>query len=646
MSNWPIVAVATLLLSGGLSSSRVATAQEETLLQVPSIDLGERQLAARSTAQRAAAADYRVFHDFTFDDRLADSRITFRHRATEDATSSYKMVHYDHGNGLAIADIDGDSRLDLLFTTQEGANQLWRNAGGGRFENVTDRAGVAMGEVISVAASFADIDNDGDADLFVTTVRMGNRLFENDGQGVFEDVTTRAGVGHVGHSSGAVFFDYDNDGKLDLFVTNVGKYTGERRGQSGYWIGYSDAFSGHLFPERTERSILYRNLGDGRFQDVTSTTGLVDEGWSGDAHAVDFNRDGFVDLYVTNMQGDDRYWQNRGGARFVDETASYFPKTPWGTMGVSLFDFQNDGRMDLLLTDMHSDMAFEFDPGAETQKSLMTWPDEHLQGGDNNIFGNAFYLGSESRPLEEASDRLGAENFWPWGTSVGDLNADGYPDVFIASSMNFPFRYGINSVLLNESGRRFVPSEFLLGVEPRREGRVRQPWFELTCPQQKPADAAPLGAIDAMYEACQFRTGRVTVQGTLGSRTAAIFDLDGDGDLDIVTGEFHSEPQVLVSNLTERTDVRYVEVELQGTRSNRDGLGALVRVVSGGQTYHRYHDGKSGYLSQSSYPLYFGLGRAATVDRIEVDWPSGQRQVVSSGLGINERITIRESADP
>ena len=157
---------------------------------------------------------------------------------------------------MCAADVDGDGLPDLYFVTQLGTNELWKNVGNGRFVDVTARAGLALPDEIGVGCAFADIDNDGDPDLFVTTVRHGNRLFENLGNGTFRDITVQAGVGYVGHSSGAVFFDYDGDGLLDLFLTNVGVYTGNARGRGGYYVALSDAFLGHLHPERAEASIL------------------------------------------------------------------------------------------------------------------------------------------------------------------------------------------------------------------------------------------------------------------------------------------------------------------------------------------------------------------------------------------------------
>ena len=155
-------------------------------------------------------------------------------------------------------------------------------------------------------------------------------------------------------------------------------------------------------------------------------------------------------------------------------------------MGIKVLDFDNDGAMDIFVTDMHSDMSEEVEPGREKLKSRMRWPESYLLTEGTSIFGNAFYRNDGNEQFTEISDEIGAENYWPWGLSAGDLNADGYEDVFITASMNYPYRYGVNSVLLNNQGTNFLDSEFILGVEPRRGKRTAAPWFRLDCTGQKP----------------------------------------------------------------------------------------------------------------------------------------------------------------
>ncbi len=611
--------------------------QTETTLQA---------LEQNRKRQIEGATNWTTFHNFTFTDRREASGIRFQQRPVADGAKTYKAVHYDHGTGLAVADVDADGRHDLYFVNQIGSNQLWRNLGGGRFEDITASAGVGLTNKVGVGASFADIDNDGLPDLFVTTVRMGNVLFRNLGGGRFEDITVASGLAtpKPAHSSGSVFFDFDRDGRLDLFVCNVGVYTRNEKGRDGSYLGRSDAFQGWQFPARDEASVLYRNLGGGKFQDVSKDLGLVHRGWSGDATACDVNEDGFPDLYVLSMSGEDRYYENDGGKRFVEKTATHFPKTPWGAMGVKFFDVNLDGRMDLYVTDMHSDMTGaqiragdqDFSQAFDKQKSdpwcSAEWSPAQQQRAAQCIRGNAFYLNQGQGAFLEVSGKMGAETYWPWGISVADFNADGFEDVFVTAGMGYPLRYAANSLLLNDGGQHFLDAEFVVGLEPRPNQGIEKEFFTLECSGE-----------DARHPLCRERTGSWSVIGTTSSRSSVAMDLDGDGDLDLITNEWSDSPRVLTSNRSEQAALHYVEVHLVGNTSNRDALGATVKVRCGPTTYTRYHDGKSGYLSQSALPLYFGLGGATAIDQIEIAWPSGRKQVLSQGIPVNTRFRIVES---
>jgi cytochrome oxidase Cu insertion factor (SCO1/SenC/PrrC family) len=285
-----------------------------TDVYVPADADDPKWIAERKSAQAAADRSIAAPHNFRFRDRLGSSGITFLHANSTDIGKYYRAAHYDHGTALAVADVDGDGLLDLYFVNQVGKNKLYRSLGGGRFEDITDRAGVGVGDRACVGAAFADIDNDGAPDLFVTSVREGNILFKNDGHGKFTNITAQAGVaGNGGHSSGAVFFDYDGDGLLDLFVTNVGKYTMNRRRPDGLWEAFGDAFAGHLHPERSEVSILYHNLGGDRFEMVSTPSGLVHSAWSGEATT----NSGPTLARVASRTADDRSSPPRRGAPWV-----------------------------------------------------------------------------------------------------------------------------------------------------------------------------------------------------------------------------------------------------------------------------------------------------------------------------------------
>ena len=614
------------------------TVSKPVILAKPPEIVDPSWMNERKEAQLGTLSQFKVFHDFRFADELERSGISFVHRIVNDSGRSYIANHYDHGNAVAVADVDRDGLLDIYFTTQLGSNQLWHNQGNGRFEDWTERAGVAVSDRISVAASFADTDNDGDADLYVTTVRGGNLFFENDGTGKFLDKSADSGLDYTGHSSGVVFFDYDRDGLVDLFLTNVGQYTSDDLGPGGYYVGYKAAFGNHLFAHFAEQSILFKNQGGNHFVDVSEAVNLVDSSWSGDASPLDLNEDGWMDLYITNMQGHDEYYENEGGKRFVRKSREIFPATSWGAMGIGVLDHNNDGRMDIYITDMHTDMwdktpFKQYVPELEKAKlaEAKRMGKQYLATDGNHVWGNAFFQNNGDGTFAEVSDQLNVENYWPWGLSVGDLNADGFEDLFVTASMNFGFRYAVNSVLLNNQGQGFLDSEFIVGVEPRRNGRTAIPWFTLDCEDE-----------DQRHGLCEGHAGKVEVWGALGSRSSVIADIDNDGDLDIITNEFNSEPMVLVSNLSEKQSLSYLKIQLVGKKSNRDGLGAKVIVTTKSQTLTKYYDGKSGYIAQSQFPLYFGLGAEESVGPIEIMWPSGIKQTIPGPIQANQLLRIEE----
>lgn len=635
-----------LLLSATLLAAAVFAQQDtrQTLGRaVPNEILDPPWLPARMRAQLETRSEFTSFIDFRFRDRIDESGIQFRNRVVEDAGITYKAVHYDHGNGIAVADVDGDGLYDIYFVNQAGANELWRNLGDGRFADLTRTAGVGVSDRISVAASFADIDNDGDPDLYVTAVRDGNILFENVGDGHFRNITASSGLGYEGHSSGAVFFDYDRDGLVDVYLTNVGQYTSTEKRQARhgpvdytFYDGLPDAFGGHHYPARSESSLLFRNQGEARFEEVTELIEDADMGWSGDATALDINEDGWPDLYELNMQGHDQYYENQQGKGFLRKSREVFPKTSWGAMGIKAFDWNNDGHLDLYITDMHSDMSKEAGTHEEHGKSDMQWSEAHLKSEGNSVFGNTFFESRGDGGFEEISDRIDVENYWPWGLSVGDLNADGFQDVFVTLSMNYPHRYQTNTLLINDEAKTFRAAEFILGIEPRKDNRTARDWFDLDC----------MEAEDRRHRMCTGTDRPVQVWGATGSRSSVIFDFDNDGDLDIVTNEFNSEPMILESNLAEvAPEMNWLKVRFIGTSSNAAGLGARVTVTAGDRQFVQVNDGKSGYLSQSDLPLYFGLGEEDAVDQVMVQWPSGEQSVIESPT-VNRLLIIREDDSP
>ncbi len=536
----------------------------------------------------------------------------------------FKVNLYDHGTGVAIADYDGDGKEDIYFVNQLGRNALYKNLGNGTFVDVAAEAGVALGDRICVAAVFADYDNDGLQDLFVTSTRGGNVLFKNLGKGKFKEVTRAAGVAHIGHSQMGIFFDYDNDGYLDLLLINTAQWTEEFDPLARYFRGPKNI----AFQKPADSHILYRNNGNGTFSDVTAKAGLKGRGWGGDVAVLDFDEDGFADVLITCMFGPAQLYRNTGKGGFVNVTATTLQPTPFGGMGAKAFDFNNDGKLDLFIVDMHSDMwmgldykgtTFTLVKDSEKKKypsffgpytdlaEQLSMQELLAYSPKEVVFGNALYKNLGRGRFEEISDKANMETMWPWGIASADFDNDGYEDVFIPSGMGFPFYHWPNYLMMNNGDETFTDRALAVGLEP------------------------PPGGI---YLPNKIRN----TLATRSSRSAATADFDGSGKVDLVVNNFNDRPYLFKNRFPRKN---YIAFELTGTASNRDAIGAVVRLYAGKHVMTRQVEPAGGFLAQSSRVLHFGLGDREVVDRVEIKWPRGRKELLKQPK-INQRHRITE----
>ncbi len=571
-----------------------------------------------------------------FQERAQEAGIAFRmHDLPKEQGEQFHINLYDHGSGLAVGDYDNDGREDIYFLNQLGGNALYRNMGDGSFVDVTAKAGVALPGRVSVAATFADYDNDGWEDLYVTTTRGGNVLFHNRGDGTFEDVTAAAGLRYVGHSQAAVFFDYDNDGYLDLFLTNTGRWTTDTfDSATGAFVGKVDLGTTMTTPREFNR--LYHNNGDGTFTDQTDRAGLRGRGWAGDVAVFDYDEDGFLDLFVPSMFGRGQLYHNSGHGTFTDVTAWTLGRTPYGAIGCKVFDYDGDGRLDLFVVDMHSDMWMGVDAqhlsletARRTQHQRFLSPlgptvDETTPGFTTTVralfarlgedyntllFGNALYRNLGQGRFTETAVPAGLETLWPWGVATGDFDDDGNEDVFITSGMGYPFYYWPNQLMMNNGDGTFRDQAAALGIEP------------------------PTGGIYLEEKVGGKPAAR-------SSRSAVVADFDGDGRLEIVTNNFNGRPYYFANRFPRRN---YVEFRLTGTKSNRDAIGTVVRLWTGNKVMVRQVNPAGGYLAQSTRVVHFGLGDRSQVDSIAIRWPRGIMQTLRNPA-INTLHEVREPA--
>jgi hypothetical protein len=608
------------------------------LLVLAALSVGGWFLLGRALKQEEGEKHATPFHECA-----AEVGINFHmdFLPSEQGTLPFKINLYDHGCGVAVADFDGDGYDDVFFVNQLGRCALYRNRGNGTFEDVTAKAGVGLGDRICVAATWCDYDNDGHPDLYVTSTRGGNVLFHNNGNGTFTDVTEKAGVRCLAHSQTAVFFDYNNDGLPDLFVTNTAQWTLNKGKDSRYFPGPTTLWD--MASSVLEKHILYRNNGNGTFTDVTKEAGLEGKGWGGDVAVFDYDEDGWLDLFVTNMFGASQLYRNNHDGTFTEVTKAVLGRTSWGAIGCRAFDFNNDGHLDLFVTDMHSDMwwpahmdphnvprkvvtrkyphvvGYSYEKSQESAELEKEFAEKfHIRYKDV-LFGNTFYKRLPSGKFEEISDKANLETFWPWGIATGDFDNDGYEDIFIPAGMGFPYWYWPNSLLMNNGNETFTDRTKSAGLDPPPGGEYLD---------QLIADQ---------------RASR-------SSRAAAVADFRRVGRLDLVVNNFNDRAHYFRNEFPQ---LNYIQFRLTGAKrkgdpvndpvkkSCRDAIGALVTIHLGKEVMLRQVQAAGGYLSQSSRTLHFGLGERKTIDRVEIRWPSGRRQRIEAPA-INKLHEIQE----
>jgi len=520
----------------------------------------------------------------------AGGRVTFRNIAESagipfvyrNSPTPDKYFVESAPGGLAVFDYNNDGRSDIFFTngaptpalvknSPQYSNRLYRNDGGLRFTDVTTAAGVE-GAGYAMGAAAADYDNDGHVDLFVAGVRQ-NQLLHNRGDGRFEDVTARSGISSGDWAVAAAWFDYDKDGRLDLFVVNYVKWSADTNrycGDQGRGVRiycHPRFFEG--LPDR-----LYRNKGDGTFEDVSSRAGISGHVGKGMSAAIaDFDHDGFTDLFVTNDTVPNFLFHNKGDGSFEEIgllSGVSVPASgrPVSSMGVDFQDYDNDGWEDLLITALAGE----------------TFPLFHNDGR------REFSETTTAAGLAMSSSRLSG-----WCATLVDVDNDGWKDIFTANSH-------ANDRVSDSSGWNQANSLFMNDGNRRFHDATAEAGF---------------AGVEAAHRGC------------------GVADFDGDGRVDMVVLVLGANAE-LWHNESNTAD-RWLNVKLVGAKSNRDGIGA--RVIVGKQV--RTMTTAIGYASSSHAGLHFGLGTTADPVRIEIQWPSGTRQVVDA-VKTNQVIEIKE----
>jgi hypothetical protein len=505
-----------------------------------------------------------------FEDLVQQSGIDF---VLHNCPTPEKHMIETMAGGLAIFDYDGDGRPDIFFTNGAALpslektgpqywNRLYHNEGHMKFRDVTQEAGVA-GAGYSMGAAAGDYDNDGRPDLFVAGVNR-NILYHNLGGGHFEDVTAKAGIRSGEWAVAAGWFDYDNDGLLDLWVVHYAKWSPDSPVDQRNCGDSQRGIRIYCHPKYFDglASTLYRNRGDGTFQDVSEQAGIAPFAGRGMSVAfADYDHDGHPDVFVTNDNMPNFLFHNRGNGTFEEiallaGVALRGDGKPVASMGTDFRDYDNDG-----------------------------WPDISVVALAHETFPLFRNTGKGSFVDATYASRLAglSQNHSGWGTGFADLNNDGWKDLFTSNSH------------VNDRVELFEPAVY------------------------KEPNTVFVNLGNGSFADTSAAAGLNEVKAHRGSGYA---DLDGDGRIDAVVSSLEG-PVELWHNVSPDPN-HWIELKLTGTRSNRDGIGARIQLG------HQYNDMTSAmsYASSSLVPVHFGLGAMTIVDRIEIIWPNGKHQTL------------------
>ena len=530
--------------------------------------------------------------EIEFEDTIKSSNIKFTLR---NSISPQRYSIETMMGGVALLDYNNDGLLDIFFTNgaafpslekanPDYYNRLFRNNGDGTFTDVTESAGLkGIGYSMGVAA--ADYDNDGFVDLYVTGVNA-SQLFHNNGDGTFTDVTEKAGVsGRIpGYGKPwavtAGWIDYDNDGRLDLFVVNYLNYDIKTA-----TLCHIQEYPAYCSPDGFQGTpnILYHNNGDGTFTDVSAQSHISQYIGKGMGVAfADYDNDGFADIFVSNDTFPNFLLHNNGDGTFTDvalEAGVAFTgngKTVAG-MGADFRDLDNDGKPDIFHTAM---------------------------------FGNTFplYRNLGNGQFEDATGEAGlmplTVRFTAWGTGAFDFDNDGQKDLFSAGSD-----------ILDNSDTTVHRPFALPNLLFRNKGNFR-------------------------FDDVSSRAGAGFLR-PAAHRGAAFGDLNNDGRIDIVVSVLNGSPQLLMNR--SRNNNHWIILNLVGVRSNRDGIGTRVKVSTSDGDQYNEATTAVGYNSSSDKRVHFGLGTAASIDKIELTWPSGIKQILTN-IKADQVLTVTERA--
>jgi hypothetical protein len=557
----------------------------------------------------------------------SETNIVFKNLVREsDAFNVLTYGYFYQGGGVAVGDINGDSLPDIYFTGNMMASKLYLNKGDFSFTDITESAGVAAAGLWNTGTTMADVNGDGLLDIYICRSAANdpnnrrNLLFINQGDLTFEEQGAAYGLDDPGYATQASFFDYDNDGDLDLFLLNhsTQEYAGFSRIDGSF-----KRKTGNFLGDK-----LYRNDG-GKFTDVSRESGIIGNvlGFGLAVTVTDFNDDGWLDIYVSNDYNEEDYlYVNQQDGTFKESVREYMGHVSLFSMGADAADMNNDLRPDFLTMDMMPEFNYN-------QKTILG-PENYdkyrellAKGFHAQTMRNMFHLNQGAGKFAEIGQYAGiAHTDWSWAVLAADFDNDGWKDIFVSNG------YARN--YLDMDFLNYMVSERMKSNQNEKEEALidlidkMPPIYVQNYLYQNQGD------LTFVNKAQEWGLQRETV-----SNAAAYADLDGDGDLDLIVCHTN-EPVSIYRNNSERLfDRTFLKVRLQGSGQNTSGIGAKVRIHAGEKHWQQELIPTRGYQSSVDHELVFGLGNTGQIDSLEVFWPGGYYQVLQN-LPVNQTLHL------
>ncbi|MDZ7606987.1 MAG: CRTAC1 family protein [Cyclobacteriaceae bacterium] len=555
------------------------------------------------------------------------------------ATDTFNVIDFYYiynGGGVGIGDFNNDGLQDIYFSGNQVSNKMYLNQGDFQFKDISNEAGVEAGDIWSQGIAVIDINNDGWTDLYVCasiypdSVRRLNKLYINqglnaDGIPTFSEEAVQWGIADHGHSANAAFFDFDRDGDLDLFIIN----------------NFMDTkFPSEFRPKVVDGSSvnsdkLYRNNGNGTFTDISVSAGILVEGYSHGIAIRDLNIDGWPDVYITNdfLPNDILYINNQDGT-FTNKVSDFLKHQCFSAMGNDIADINNDGLQDIFALDMLPEMNYR-----KKTMLLKSTPMNQINydkfNYDYQFIRNMLHLNmgpDEKGNIHYAEIGLQAgvfETDWSWSPLFADFDNDGNKDLFIANG--FP--------------GDVTDMDFAHYMNRYKSLVSRRSDLFDTIPEVLIANYIFKNNGDLTFT-------KMTDEWGLDAKTfsngAAYADFDNDGDLDLVTNNINQKATLFKNNTVEsqkkKDEVNFLRVQLEGGDNNRNALGAKVLLYTGGQMQFIEYSPSHGFMSNMDGVIHFGIGANKNVDSLVVLWPAGGKSVTRD-IPSNQHITLKYDND-